>query len=83
MFYDTRKGVVYGTRLSEDGFAIANPYQSQVLRLFFGTSTGKRTGIFFNSLPIFTFEQIDKEKKKNHSAYAFNKSVTVFSAPRL
>jgi hypothetical protein len=38
MLCDTRKGVVYGTRLSESGFAIANPYQSQVLRLLFGTS---------------------------------------------
>jgi hypothetical protein len=43
---DTRKGVVYGTRLSESGFAIANPYLSQVLRLFVGTPTEKRTGIF-------------------------------------
>jgi hypothetical protein len=53
MLCDTRKGVVYGTRLPESGFAIANPYLSQVLRLFFGTPTEKRTG-FFTFLPIFT-----------------------------
>jgi hypothetical protein len=40
---DTRKGVVYGTRLSESGFAIANPYLSQVLRLFVGTPIKKVT----------------------------------------
>jgi hypothetical protein len=37
MLCDTRKGVVYGTRLSEGGFAIANPYLSQILRLLSGT----------------------------------------------
>jgi hypothetical protein len=43
MLCDTRKGVVYGTRLSESGFAIANPYLSQVLRLFVGTPVKKVT----------------------------------------
>jgi hypothetical protein len=49
---DTRKGVVYGTRLSESGFAIANPYQSQVLRLFFRTSTKREAKMLIRTLKI-------------------------------
>jgi hypothetical protein len=52
MLCDTRKGVVYGTRLSESGFAIANPYLSQVLRLFVGTPTKREAKTLIRILRI-------------------------------
>jgi hypothetical protein len=79
MLCDTRKGVVYGTRLSESGFAIANPYLSRVLRLLFGTSIKKVTKNVKNK-PKVTYISVSKKLTKKSKKRIFDQFVTFCAA---